>query len=138
MDDEQAALEIAYRSLAYKLRGNFNAWLGLQSPKSRETASDKVTTSTTTTTSMPEAKPAELPSPKEALELLWGAVVVVPVAADDDNCARGPRLKTPLQLREFADRTEDPSEKEKWLARSQGAGEGDRGDGSSRRDCQGA
>lgn len=50
MDDEQAALEIAYRSLAYKLRGNFNAWLGLQSLKSRETASDKVTTSTTTTT----------------------------------------------------------------------------------------
>ena len=34
---------------------------------------------------------------------------------DDDKCARGPRLKTPLQLREFADRTEDPSEKEKWL-----------------------
>jgi len=47
--------------------------LGLQPPKPLETTSDKVTTSTTTTTSMP-INPVELPSPKEALELLWGAI----------------------------------------------------------------
>jgi len=121
--------------------------LGLQPPKSRESVVDKVTTSATTTTSMP-IKPAELPSPKEALELLWGAVerlkqhdvspqearklqlllsgVKSYITLEADYLFRMKEverrmlimMKTELvHMKAFADEAADPDKKAEWLER---------------------
>lgn len=47
--------------------------LGLEPPRARETAGNKVTTESTTTPAAPIG-PKEMPSHKQALELLWGCV----------------------------------------------------------------